>query len=126
MGSEMCIRDSSAAGLDCSALIQLALGAAGYKVPRDSGPQQAFMAAAAKLPSDAFHHFQRGDIIFWNGHVGVCLNAADILHANAHHSRVAIEPIKETIRRIKTTDGAPTSHIGADPLLKLLDRNARA
>ena len=116
----------SAAGLDCSALIQLALGAAGYKVPRDSGPQQAFMAAAAKPPSDAFHHFQRGDIIFWNGHVGVCLNAADILHANAHHSRVAIEPIKEAIRRIKTTDGAPTSHIGADPLLKLLDMNARA
>ena len=95
-------------------------------MPRDSGPQQAFMAAAAKPPSDAFHHFQRGDIIFWNGHVGVCLNAADILHANAHHSRVAIEPIKEAIRRIKTTDGAPTSHIGAVRLLKLLDRNAQA
>ncbi len=46
-----------------------ALGAAGYKV-RDSGPQQAFMAAAAKPPSDAFHHFQRGDIIFGTGMSG--------------------------------------------------------
>ena len=116
----------SAAGLDCSALIQLALAAAGYKVPRDSGPQQAFMTAAAKAPSDAFQQFQRGDIIFWNGHVGICVTPSDFLHANAHHSRVAIEPIAQAIRRIAATDGPPTRHIGAEPLLKLLDRNAGA
>ena len=114
----------SAAGLDCSALIQLALAAIGYKVPRDSGPQQAFMAPAAKTPSQAFRSFQRGDIIFWDGHVGVCLNETDILHANAHHSRVAIEPIDDAIERIAQTEGQPTRHIGAEQLLKLLDNVA--
>jgi cell wall-associated NlpC family hydrolase len=114
----------SAAGLDCSALIQLALAAIGYKVPRDSGPQQAFMAPAAKTPSQAFRSFQRGDIIFWDGHVGVCLNETDILHANAHHSRVAIEPIDDAIERIAQTEGQPTRHIGAEQLLDLLDNVA--
>ena len=114
----------SFAGLDCSALIQLSLGSAGYRIPRDSGPQQEFLKKAAITDAHAFQHFQRGDIIFWKGHVGLCVDDQNLLHANAYHGRVIIEPVKEAIARIGRTDGRPTRHIDADQLLKLLDNPA--
>jgi len=114
----------SFAGLDCSALIQLSLGSAGYRIPRDSGPQEEFMQTAAKADTHAFQYFKRGDIIFWKGHVGLCVDDQNILHANAYHARVVIEPVKDAITRIGTTDGKPIRHIDADQLLTLLDNPA--
>ena len=77
----------SGAGLDCSALVQLALQAAGIPAPRDSGPQwRALGAAVAEADR------RRGDLAFWDGHVGILLDADTLLHANAHHMAVAAEP----------------------------------
>jgi len=81
-------------GLDCSGLIQQALLACGKACPRDTD-QQAAMGVTA--PGNALI---RGDLVFWKGHVGVMLDGARLLHANAHHMAVAIEPLGEAIQRI--------------------------
>ena len=84
-------------GLDCSGLVQQALFACGQACPRDTDQQGALGEAA---PGNALI---RGDLVFWKGHVGVMLDGARLLHANAHHMAVAIEPLGEAIQRI---DGA--------------------
>jgi hypothetical protein len=86
-------------GLDCSALVQLALTASGRPCPRDSDMQEAALGRSIALASD-FSNLQRGDLMFWKGHVAIVRNASTIIHANAHHMAVAIEPISEAIARI--------------------------
>ena len=44
---------------------------------------------------------QRGDLIFWKGHVAIVRDAETIVHANAHHMAAAIENTREAIARIK-------------------------
>ena len=46
---------------------------------------------------------QRGDAIFWPGHVAIVRDRKTLIHANAHHMAVAIEPIDQAIARIKAT-----------------------
>ena len=109
----------SAAGLDCSALLQLSLAAAGFNVPRDSSPQLAFMKPATKTQDTRFKDYQRGDILFWDGHVGICVSTELLLHANAYHASVAIEKIEQAINRIRSHFGEPTEHIDGELLLQL-------
>ncbi len=90
-------------GLDCSGLVQQALYASGQACPRDTD-QQATLGAPA--PGN---ELVRGDLVFWKGHVGVMLDGARLLHANAHHMGVAIEPLGEAIARIDAAGvGQPT------------------
>ena len=88
-------------GLDCSGLIQQALAACGRAVPRDTDLQLAFFAPIAA------DQRRRGDLVFWRGHVAVLLDADTILHANAHHMAVAIEPLAEALVRIEAAGGGP-------------------
>ena len=90
----------SALGLDCSGLLQLALGAAGIPAPRDSGPQEAELGH--EVP-DRDVGLRRGDLVFWPGHVGIMRNGVELLHANAHHMAVAIEPFAAARARIAAT-----------------------
>jgi len=46
-------------------------------------------------------HLQRGDLIFWKGHVAIARDATTIVHANAHHMATAIENTRDAIARIK-------------------------
>lgn len=94
----------SAFGLDCSALVQVALAAAGIKVPRDSGPQHAIGA-----PVLGIDDLRRGDLVFWKGHVGIMQNGHDLLHANAHHMAVACEPLALASDRIARIAGPITA-----------------
>lgn len=88
-------------GLDCSGLVQQALAACGRAAPRDTDMQAAFFAPiAADLR-------QRGDLVFWKGHVAILLDADTILHANAHHMAVAIEPLTDAIARIGAAGSGP-------------------
>jgi len=88
----------TALGLDCSGLVQVALTACGVSCPRDSDMQeQALGTAAAADPSALI----RGDLVFWKGHVAIVRDATNLLHANAHHMAVAIEPIAEAVARIR-------------------------
>jgi cell wall-associated NlpC family hydrolase len=82
-------------GLDCSGLVQQALYACGRACPRDTD-QQASLGAPA--PSGAP---RRADLVFWRGHVGTMMDAERLLHANAHHMAVAIEPLAEAVARIR-------------------------
>lgn len=92
-------------GLDCSGLIQQALLACGRACPRDSDLQQALGAAASP------NGLRRGDLVFWKGHVAMMVDAARMVHANAHHMAVAIEPLSEAIQRISGTGGGePTAY----------------
>jgi hypothetical protein len=45
--------------------------------------------------------FARGDLVFWKGHVAIGLDAEQIIHANAFHMAVAIEPLDAAIERIR-------------------------
>lgn len=85
-------------GLDCSALVQLALKAAGRAAPRDSDMQESLGA-----PADA--PLRRGDLVFWRGHVGIMQGETQLLHANAHHMRVVSEPLAEAKARIAAAGG---------------------
>jgi len=94
----------SSTGLDCSALVQLSMAAAGMAVPRDSGPQHDIGQAL-----DETETLQRGDLVFWAGHVGIMQDADRLLHANAYHMAVASEPLFVAIQRIAATAGPVTA-----------------
>ena len=88
-------------GLDCSALVQLALLASGRAAPRDSDMQAALLGAA--LPDR--EALRRGDLVFWDGHVGIMRDADTLLHANGHHMAVASEPLLPAAARIEAAGG---------------------
>jgi cell wall-associated NlpC family hydrolase len=86
-------------GLDCSGLVQIALEAAGVSCPRDSDMQEASLGEAVLVPAD-LEGLQRGDLVFWPGHVGIMVDAVMLLHANAFHMAVAVEPLTGAAERI--------------------------
>jgi cell wall-associated NlpC family hydrolase len=89
----------SAFGIDCSGLVQIALTSAGTGCPRDSDMQQDGLGR--ELTAAEARHLQRGDLIFWKGHVAIARDATTIVHANAHHMATAIENTQAAIGRIK-------------------------
>ncbi len=95
-------------GLDCSALVQLALSSCGIPCPRDSDMQERALGWALE-PAAALSKLQRGDLLFWTGHVAIVRDDTTLLHANAFHMAVAIEPIAKAIARISAAGSEPTS-----------------
>ncbi len=94
-------------GLDCSALVQLALQAAGIACPRDSGPQVGWARARSGTITLTAAQAQRGDLAFWPGHVGIFQSADRFLHANAHHHAVASEAASDALPRTDAASKAP-------------------
>ena len=92
-------------GLDCSGLVQVALTAAGESCPRDSDMQEKVLGAPLRDLADA----RRGDLVFWKGHVAIVRNGSTLIHANAHHMAVAIEPIAQAVARIEAAGSKITS-----------------
>jgi hypothetical protein len=86
-------------GLDCSGLVQVALQAAGIACPRDSDMQERALGSPLGV-GDKTIAYRRGDLIFWKGHVAIVRDDATLIHANAHHMAVTIEPVGEAIARI--------------------------
>jgi cell wall-associated NlpC family hydrolase len=89
----------SSFGIDCSGLVQVSLNAAGTGCPRDSDMQQEGLGKA--LTPAQSKTLQRGDLIFWKGHVAIVRDGDTIVHANAHHMATAIENTRDAIARIK-------------------------
>ena len=87
----------SSLGLDCSSLVQLALQAAGIDCPRDSD-MQAGIGAAVDFGGD-LSKLKRGDLVYWQGHIGLVAGEGRFLHANAHHMAVAEEPLADAVQR---------------------------
>lgn len=86
-------------GLDCSGLLQVALEACGIPAPRDTDLQERALGAAI-APEAAFGNLRRGDLLFWPGHVAIARDRDTLVHANAFHMTVAIEPTAEAVARI--------------------------
>jgi cell wall-associated NlpC family hydrolase len=85
--------------------VQQALYAGGRDCPRDSD-QQAAMGDTVPVES-----LRRGDLVFWRGHVAMMTSATDIIHANAFHMAVVIEPLTEAVARIRARGGGePTCY----------------
>ncbi|MFN4141813.1 C40 family peptidase [Aestuariivirga sp.] len=97
----------SVQGLDCSGLVQLAFEASGIAAPRDSDMQE--RALGEELPANALGELARGDLVFWNGHVGIMTDAETLLHANGHHMMVVAEPLRQAVDRIAARHGEITS-----------------
>lgn len=104
---------SSRWGIDCSGLVQMALLACGMECPRDSDQQRS-------LGRDLHHRepYLRGDLVFWDGHVGIMASEDVLIHANAHHMAVAYEPIIEARNRFRDSK---VGDIAAKKRLKLPD-----
>jgi cell wall-associated NlpC family hydrolase len=85
-------------GIDCSGLVQVSLTACGIACPRDSDMQQAALGQPVE-PNE----LRRGDLLFWKGHVAIARDSTTIIHANAHHMMVAVEPVTEALARIRAS-----------------------
>src|SRR5262245_13229169 len=96
-------------GVDCSGLLQLAIHASGQPCPRDSDMQLEEVGERAPAGDD-LSGLARGDLVFWPGHVGIMLDPVRLLHANAHHMAVAVEPLRVAAQRIART-GQATSGV---------------
>ncbi len=86
-------------GIDCSGLVQVALAACGLPCPRDSDMQE----RALGTPVAALSELRRGDLLFWKGHVAIARDATTLIHANAFHMAVAIEPVAAAVARIRAS-----------------------
>jgi cell wall-associated NlpC family hydrolase len=97
----------SVLGLDCSGLVQLSLEASGRTSPRDSDMQE--KALGRPLPKDDLDGLKRGDLVFWDGHVGMMADERMLLHANGHFMQVTLEPLRSAVERIAARSGGITS-----------------
>ena len=97
----------SSFGIDCSGLVQVSLNAAGTGCPRDSDMQQAGLGRELSLAEQK--KLQRGDLIFWKGHVAIVRDAGTLVHANAHHMATTIENTRDAIARIKAAGSEITA-----------------
>lgn len=94
---------NSTRGIDCSGLIAAGLTACGIACPADSDMQR------DDLGQGFDGAYQRGDLVFWRGHVGMMVDADTLLHANAHHMATVYEPIARAILRIEAQGDGPVT-----------------
>ena len=95
---------NSRAGLDCSGLVQMCHLACGIQAPGDADLQQAMGAAIGDNTP-----LQRGDLLFWEGHVAIIVDKNRLIHANGHTMSVAYENTDDCIARIIAQNGGPVT-----------------
>jgi hypothetical protein len=83
-------------GIDCSGLVQVACDFAGIACPRDSDMQRESLGLLLAPDEPA----RAGDIVFFPGHVGLMLDEARLIHANAFAMAVTIEPLVDVVARL--------------------------
>ncbi|MDB5690661.1 MAG: hypothetical protein JWL91_2537, partial [Sphingomonas bacterium] len=92
-----------AGGIDCSGLVQLALGLCGHAAPRDTDLQR--NQIGRELAAGEILH--RGDLIFFPGHVGMMIDETRMIHANAFWMAVTVEPLADIVARLAGTSADP-------------------
>ena len=93
-------------GLDCSGLVQVSLNAVGVDCPRDSDMQEVALGVA--LPKT--EKLRRGDLVFWDGHVGIMADHEMLLHANGFDMVVVCEPLADAVAR-SDAKGKPVTSV---------------
>ena len=82
-------------GIDCSALVQIFFEFNNLFCPRDTKDQIKYFNKAKKMKKDS--------IIFWKGHVAVCLSKTKLIHAYGPKKKVLYMDIKKTFKLIERT-----------------------
>ncbi len=82
-------------GIDCSALVQIFFKFNNQYCPRDTKDQIKYFKKPNNIKKDA--------IIFWKGHVAVCLSKTLLIHAYGPKKKVLFMNVKKTIKLIKKT-----------------------
>ncbi len=85
-------------GIDCSAILQLLYYFNNKFYPRDTKDQLKYSKRNIKN-----NNFKKGHVIFWKGHVAICIDAKKLIHAYSPEKKVIIMPIHKTIERIERT-----------------------
>jgi cell wall-associated NlpC family hydrolase len=89
----------SAHGIDCSGLVQTALHGCGIYCPRDADMQENDLGSPLLINN--LDGLKRGDLIFWDGHVGIMRNETTLLHASGHQMLVVSELLQDVVARNK-------------------------
>ncbi len=89
----------SAHGIDCSGLVQVALHMCGKECPRDADMQENDLGSPLLINN--LDGLKRGDLIFWEGHVGIMRDEQTLLHASGHQMLVVSEPLQDVVDRNK-------------------------
>ena len=85
-------------GIDCSAILQLFYYYNNIFYPRDTKDQLRYSKSNVKTKI-----FKKGDVLFWDGHVAICVNAKKLIHAYKPEKKVLTMSITKTIDRIERT-----------------------
>ncbi len=91
-------------GIDCSGLIQRSMAVRGVLAQRDSDLQA---ASLGRLLSDD-EALERGDILFFPGHVGMMTDAETMIHATRAFDKTVEEPLTEALARIARKNNGVT------------------
>lgn len=89
-------------GIDCSGLVQIALGLCGTYAPRDSDQQLNTLGEPVETGA-----LRRGDLVFFPGHVGWMVDEERLIHASAHWMQVITEPLSDVERLLKAGHDKP-------------------
>jgi cell wall-associated NlpC family hydrolase len=95
-------------GIDCSALLQIYYYYNNSFYPRDTKDQIKYSTKQLKRKI-----FKKGDVIFWKGHVAMCINSKELIHAYGPEKKVLIMPITKTIERIERTANLSVKQISS-------------
>ena len=82
-------------GIDCSALVQIFFKFNNQYCPRDTKDQIKYFKKPKNIRKNA--------IIFWKGHVAVCLSRNRLIHAYGPKKKVLFMNVKKTLKLIKKT-----------------------
>ncbi|NKB52805.1 MAG: peptidase P60 [Rhizobiaceae bacterium] len=96
---------STGFGIDCSGLVWLSQMLCGKRVLRDTDQQANSIGQEIALD---FGRLQRGDLVFWKGHVGMMADSENLLHANGNSMDVSLEPLNAAVERIGYLYQQPT------------------
>jgi len=96
---------TSSFGFDCSGFVQRLFRFCGKELPRNSDQQ---MSASEDV--GGIRDAEKGDLLFFKGHVAIYVGRGKIIHANGHHGSVS---------RDWLFDGSPYSNYLLSILLKV-------
>jgi|TARA_B100000780_G_scaffold204282_1_gene145079 cell wall-associated NlpC family hydrolase len=85
-------------GIDCSAILQLLYYYNNKFYPRDTKDQIKY-----SKNNIIKKKFRKGDLIFWKGHVAICIDDKKLIHAYGPEKKVIIMSINKTLVKINST-----------------------
>ena len=83
-------------GIDCSALVQIFYKFNNLYCPRDTKDQKKYFKKVNKMTN-----IKKNSLIYWKGHVAICLSSIYLIHAYGPRKKVIIMNIKKTLKEIK-------------------------